>query len=128
MGWHDRTTIQFAPRAVCLAATLTFSLATSVGCGNDTVDRVDAYGCRAGDELRPWFPDRDGDGFGDASAADAPEVSCAELDGFVPRDATDCDDSNAAINPAALEHCDGIDGDCDGFVDYDSSSGADCRQ
>jgi hypothetical protein len=32
-------------------------------------------------------------------------------------DATDCDDTAAAVNPAAVELCNGIDDDCDGLVD-----------
>ncbi|HNH46160.1 MAG TPA: putative metal-binding motif-containing protein [Myxococcota bacterium] len=60
-----------------------------------------------------WYPDRDGDGFGDASQ---PSVSCTTLAGHVG-DATDCDDGLATVNPAAPEHCDGVDEDCDGQID-----------
>ena len=35
----------------------------------------------------------------------------------------DCDDANAAINPAAIEKCDGIDNNCDGLTDDAGSAG-----
>jgi len=37
----------------------------------------------------------------------------------------DCDDDNAAVNPGAIEVCDGSDNDCDGVLFVDSVTGAD---
>ena len=74
----------------------------------DTDDSVDAL---------TWYADTDADGFGDADSTD---LACYESDGWVA-DATDCDDSDAAINPAATEVCDGIDNDCDGDLDPSDS-------
>jgi len=64
-------------------------------------------------EKTMWYRDADGDGFGD------PEVyieTCMVRDGYVA-DNTDCDDADAAINPGAIEVCDGIDNNCDGNID-----------
>ena len=64
---------------------------------------------------RRWFADADADGFGDAEVhADA----CAQPDGYVA-DATDCNDADAAVNPAAVEVCNNVDDDCNGEVDED---------
>ncbi len=60
-----------------------------------------------------YYADVDGDAFGDA---DSPLVACTQPDGYTA-DATDCDDSDTAVNPAATEVCNGIDDDCDGTVD-----------
>ncbi|MFH1469263.1 MAG: putative metal-binding motif-containing protein, partial [Pseudomonadota bacterium] len=60
-----------------------------------------------------WHPDADGDGYGDASIT---WVACSAPSGCIADD-TDCDDHDAAINPAAAERCDGYDDDCDGMVD-----------
>ena len=60
-----------------------------------------------------WYADADGDGFGDASSSVS---DCSQPLGYVAN-STDCNDGNAAINPAATEVCDLVDNDCDGLTD-----------
>jgi hypothetical protein len=63
---------------------------------------------------RSYYADSDGDGYGDLSTT---MLGCAEPTGYIS-DFTDCDDTDAAISPAATEDCDdGVDNDCDGTVD-----------
>ena len=78
---------------------------------------------------RQWYPDDDGDGYGDADAA--PTETCDELTGYI-EDNTDCDDSSADYNPGIIEDdCDDpSDYNCDGQVafideDYDGYSACD---
>ena len=61
-----------------------------------------------------YYPDVDGDGFGASSAAAQP--ACAPVAGKVTSN-TDCNDSNAAVKPGALETCNGIDDNCAGGID-----------
>ncbi len=65
-----------------------------------------------------WYDDGDGDGFGDSSDA---TVSCDAPSATVTDD-TDCDDTDAAVNPDASEVCNDIDDDCDGDTDDDDDS------
>jgi hypothetical protein len=60
-----------------------------------------------------WYADADADGFGDPNA---PSGGCDAPTGTVAN-ATDCNDSDATVNPNALESCDGTDNNCDGNVD-----------
>lgn len=64
-----------------------------------------------------WYTDSDGDTYGDSESA---TVACV-----APVDTIsvggDCDDADAAINPAAADSTggDAVDTDCDGFIDED---------
>ena len=69
-----------------------------------------------------WYADTDGDLYGDAGVV---ERACYQPADHVA-DSTDCDDSDAAINPSATEICDDadVDEDCNGTAD-DADSGVD---
>jgi Tol biopolymer transport system component len=65
------------------------------------------------DLQRDWYIDADADNFGD--------VTSIVLDSFPPVGyigvGGDCDDTDPAVNPGAPEICNGIDDNCDNFVD-----------
>ncbi|MFT7603830.1 MAG: hypothetical protein ACI8VT_001398 [Saprospiraceae bacterium] len=65
--------------------------------------------------LNTYYLDADEDTFGDANDTVA---TCHDLApvGYVTN-SEDCDDSNAAINPDAVEACDGLDNDCNTMID-----------
>ena len=67
-----------------------------------------------------WYADSDSDTYGDASST---TTSCTQPSGYVS-DATDCDDGDSAINPAAAEMCDYVDNDCDLSIDGSDSTDA----
>lgn len=74
-----------------------------------------------------YFPDADGDGFGDSAAAGrelCEDPSTAET-AWLP-DNSDCDDGDSAVNPDATEVCDelDVDEDCSGAAD-NADPGAD---
>ncbi len=84
------------------------------------------------DDNDPWvlpeskntfYTDADQDGFGDVSAD--PTKACNQTKGLAPNN-TDCDDTNAEINPAATEVCDAdrVDEDCNGVADDDDAGTA----
>jgi len=82
-------------------------------CDGDT-DEEDAA------DASTWYADTDGDGYGDAGIT---MDACSQPSGYTSDD-TDCDDGDAAVNPAATELCDGVDNDCDGTVDEDDAADA----
>lgn len=67
-----------------------------------------------------FYSDSDSDGYGDSAAS---VQACAQPSGTVT-DNTDCDDSNASVNPGETEVCDAsnTDEDCDGLSDDQDSS------
>ena len=81
------------------------------GVDNDCDDRVDESPVQV-----PWYPDEDGDGFGDPDPTRV-IVSCVPVAGYSLR-ARDCDDSDPDVSPAARERCNGRDDDCNGVADY----------
>jgi formylglycine-generating enzyme required for sulfatase activity len=77
--------------------------------------------------------DADGDGWGDASLGDGSGGDTGGDTGgtFFGIAGTDCDDTRAAVNPAAAETCNGLDDNCDGvpdegMPDIDGDGAADC--
>jgi len=82
------------------------------GIDNDCDGEIDESGGTV------WYPDADGDGYGDVTGrvreCDAPSGYVAEH--------TDCDDTDGSVYPGAPEICDGIDNDCDGAIDEDGDT------
>ncbi|MFH1468369.1 MAG: MopE-related protein [Pseudomonadota bacterium] len=64
-------------------------------------------------DLRPFWPDRDHDGFGTPAE---PLMACV-LPPKHAENADDCDDWDPRVYPGAPEICDGVDQDCDGAAD-----------
>jgi hypothetical protein len=64
--------------------------------------------------LLPYYPDRDGDGYG--TEATSFIMSCTPVAGRVTN-VWDCDDSSPDIHPGAVERCNGIDDNCNESVD-----------
>ncbi len=83
---------------------------------NDCDGAVDSDDPDVQDEST-WYRDSDGDGYGDDGDW---KTSCQAPSGYVAAGG-DCDDGDPAIQPGALEACDGLDNDCDGATDDDDS-------
>ena len=70
------------------------------------------------EDTSPWYIDHDGDGYG---SEDYILNRCETPSGYTD-DASDCDDNNADVNPAANEICNALDDDCDGDIDDDDET------
>jgi len=68
-------------------------------------------------DVTTWYADTDSDGYGNAAvSADA----CTAPTGYVSVSG-DCDDSDGSVGPGSAETCNGVDDDCDGYVDNDAT-------
>jgi predicted GH43/DUF377 family glycosyl hydrolase len=67
----------------------------------------------------PWYPDVDRDGYGDRLRG---VMSCAQPAGSITNGG-DCDDVDGAVNPLAVEQCDGRDNDCNDRIDETDEDG-----
>ena len=89
--------------------------------GNDEVCDEQDNDCDGdvdeGVEYTDWYPDGDGDGWGNSSDAQA-TCGVAPSGDWVEQGG-DCDDTDDEIHPGADEACDGLDNDCDGDTDED---------
>ena len=78
------------------------------------------------DGTETCLADADGDGYADLAGATVESVDAdcddlGEADLGAPQ--TDCDDTHDTVRPGASEICDGMDNDCDGVTDPDTSVG-----
>lgn len=81
----------------------------------DGIDNDCAGGIDNGLTLFTYYQDNDNDTYGDSNF---PITTCSTTapNGYAVAQA-DCDDGNPAINPGAIEICDGIDNNCSGSTD-----------
>lgn len=64
-------------------------------------------------KLYPFYQDLDEDGYGNPNISIQSNTAPA---GYVSNN-TDCDDIHTTVHPGALEICDDLDNDCNGFID-----------
>ena len=98
-------------------------LCSGVGIDEDcdgAIDEADAADATA------WYPDVDGDNYGDDSMV---VMACLRpTAGRWINRGGDCDDTDGAIRPGRGESCDAIDNDCNGTIDDDGTcAGCDTR-
>lgn len=84
-------------------------------CNFDSAATIDDGSCDLGNT---YFEDLDGDGFGNAAVS---ITACSLPTGYSILD-TDCDDTNNNMYPGAPSTQEGIDNDCDGFVNPDEEA------
>ncbi len=86
-------------------------------CGDGIDNNCDGWVDKGG-KVVTWYPDQDGDGYGDDALA---VPACAQPEKFILTGG-DCDDTRSDVNPSAEEVCDdpatgAMDNDCDGEID-----------
>jgi hypothetical protein len=127
------------------------SLLVFAGCGPEDENNTGNNGANNGDECTPtnggveicddidndcngevddeptdgmaYYTDGDDDGYGDPASE---VLACEQPSDDVVTQGGDCDDSDPAINPDAMEVCDGVDNDCDDETDANGVEPQDC--
>lgn len=82
-------------------------------CDGET-DEEGAEGCVK------YYLDEDNDGYG---VGEFFRCLCGPSGSYQALAVGDCDDSNAKVNPGALEKCNTLDDDCDGLIDEEGAAG-----
>jgi hypothetical protein len=85
---------------------------TCDGLDNDCNDTIDDNA----EGSSEFWPDGDGDGFGNADRSLEPFVACTRPEGFSVNQ-LDCNDSDKEIFPNALERCNELDDNCNRDID-----------
>jgi len=88
------------------------------GLDNDCDGDADAPPTKGADGRSQFWPDSDGDGYGDS--VQAATRGCDLAEGLVDNN-EDCDDADVDSSPDGIEVCDGADNDCNGYSDDDAS-------
>jgi len=101
-------------------APLLVGACADIGGGGDDGDSDPDGGVGCADPMT-YYPDRDGDQYGDPGETRA---ACQTPAGYVT-DATDCDDHDDRAHPGAADACNGADDDCNGTPD-DGACAAGC--
>jgi hypothetical protein len=64
----------------------------------------------------PWYDEQDADVYG--SVFVPPVIACEPPDDSSSMIGLDCDDEDDKVGPFAVEQCDGMDNNCNGFAEY----------
>ncbi len=85
------------------------------GADNDCDGKIDN-----GLPLVNFYPDKDGDKYGDKTAAAVKKCAQQAPAKYVTNN-RDCNDNDSKIKPGVSDVCDGVDNDCDGKLDENST-------
>ena len=101
---------------------MTVGVLVFMSCGCGTQYQGDDDSAAGDDDSADGDPDNDGDGYPASEDCDDGDAAMnyddADGDGLASCNG-DCDDTDPATFPGAMERCDGLDNDCSGFAELD---------